>query len=130
MPQIIPDYVCSFCDFRNKNIKVLRNHLKTHYFCDQCDKTFSGNQGKRNFERHLKTHEPKAQKITKNYPCDQCDKSFQFVAYLKRHVERVHKKASSHTTEDSIFEESESKNVGQTECSSRRKQKIVARKLF
>ena len=66
MPQIIPDYVCSFCDFRNKNIKVLRNHLKTHYFCDQCDKTFSGNQGKRNFERHLKKHEPKAQKITKN----------------------------------------------------------------
>ena len=130
MPQIIPDYICSFCDFRSKNIKVLRNHLKTHYFCDQCDKTFFGNQGKRNYERHLKTHEPKAKKPSKSYQCDQCERSFTFLAYLKRHVERTHKKASPPPANEEIFIVEEGESKDEIENSSRRKQKVVARKLF
>ena len=101
----------------------LRN-LRSLHQCDQCPKTFSGNQAKRNLERHLKKHELKT---VNSYNCDECDKSFKFHSYLKRHLEKNHKKEPP-TLELPVVEEHASDHV--IESNSRRKQKMVARKLF
>ena len=85
---------------------------------------FSGKQRKRNYERHIQKHQPK-EKLSKSYPCDECDKSFQFVSYLKRHVEKNHKKNVVFSLpEEKIVEKPDNVKV------SKRKQKFVARKLF
>ena len=123
--EIAPSYDCSMCDFTSSNIKFLQRHMKTHYQCDQCEKTFSGNQGKRNYERHLQKHdEPAIKKPKKSHKCDQCSKAFEYASYLKRHIEKDHKRIDLlELPEDIVRENVEKKD-------SKRKKNHIVRKLF
>ena len=133
-PEEIPYYKCSRsgCNFQNSSLKVFRNHLKTHYDCNLCDKTFSGNQGKRNYDRHVERHRRKSSKKPKSFQCDKCEKAFLYHSYLKRHIEKSHKN-NEITAElwENVNETSQHNEIGNTdqECN-KRKQKLVARKLF
>ena len=52
-------FACPFCDFKTKYNKMFDRHVNSHYQCDMCEKTFNGRNSKRNFDRHMKSHEPK-----------------------------------------------------------------------
>ena len=126
----IPGYSCAKCDFKTSNMKSLTKHAKSHRSCDKCDKTFSGTHSKRNYELHIKSHEPKSSKV---FPCEHCGKRFPFESYLKRHVKNVHLQSIvdsvENNTEENVPNEIEFSDKVQ-HCSTKRKQKLVARKLF
>merc|ERR1711884_196942 len=63
----------------------LNQHKANHYTCTECNKKFQGNQSKRNYLRHMKTHTPKDL-----HKCTNCDKSFEYLSYLNRHMEGTH----------------------------------------
>ena len=121
-------YECEKCSFQSTSVKVWRNHVKTHFECDQCSETFSGNQGKRNYERHMKKHTPKPQKDPKRFQCDKCDKSFKFLSYLKRHREKNHRETGIIELADFEIGVPEAENDDKS--ANKRKQKLVSRKLF
>ena len=122
-PQETATFDCSFCDYKCSSSSKLQHHLKSHYQCEVCSEMFSGKHAKRNYERHNKKHQPKEQNVSKSYPCDKCDKSFQFMSYLKRHVEKTHKNTATISLP-------EDKPVEKSAENSKRKQSLVARKLF
>ena len=73
---------------------------------------FHGPRGKRDYERHLPTHQPKTPKPEKqskspmppsqprkketeqSHACSTCDKTFPFMSYLERHIEKKHNSKS------------------------------------
>ena len=96
---------CAYCEYTSSSIVYFNKHLKSHHQCDECRKMFHGPHGKRDYERHLPTHQPKTPKPEKpskppsqpikkkaeqSHACSTCDKVFPFMSYLERHMEKKH----------------------------------------
>ena len=126
----VPTFRCSKCNFESQSIKLWRNHLQTHFECEECGKTFFGNQGRRNYNRHVEKHKPKP---PKSHKYDQCNKTFQHKSYLKRHIEKKHQQQITNcSSPPALITQNDEPEIvaNEIQTSSRRKQKIVARKLF
>jgi len=78
-------HTCTMCDFKSPSKAKLAFHLKTHFICKICGKMFHGNQGKRDYKRHLKKHQTPF-----DYKCSGCDKTFSESWLLNRHIKEVH----------------------------------------
>ena len=48
---------CPKCDYKTSQKKYLDEHIKGHYDCDNCGKSFYGGLGKCQLARHLKAHQ-------------------------------------------------------------------------
>ena len=103
--EIETTHTCAYCDYTSSSILHFNKHLKSHHICNECGKMFHGPHGKRDYERHLPTHQPKTPKPEKpskppsqprekkpeqSHACPTCDKVFPFMSYLERHVEKKH----------------------------------------
>ena len=103
--EIVPTLTCSLCDFTTSSTERLNQHMKRFYECNDCEKTFHGKNGKRAYNRHLVTHQPKTPKPEKpskpasqprkekpeqSHACSKCPKIFTFLSYLERHMESRH----------------------------------------
>ena len=117
------------------------------YQCKTCDVSFTGSNASRDFNRHLRKHEPKqpqkprksrAKNVEKvnEYPCSKCDKKFQFQSYLLRHIENVHEIRGNKVKRKIDFQELSSVKTNQLDektapsLKRQRKQKIVLRNEF
>ena len=103
--EIETTHTCGYCDYTSSSIVYFNKHLKSHHICNECGKMFHGPNGKRNYERHLPTHQPKTpkpenppkppsqpreKKPEQSHACSTCDKVFPFMSYLERHIEKKH----------------------------------------
>ena len=103
--EIVPTLTCSMCDYTTSSTERLNQHMKSLYECNVCEKTFHGKNGKRAYNTHLDTHQPKTPKPEKpskpasqprkkkpeqSHACSMCPKIFQFMSYLERHMESKH----------------------------------------
>ena len=59
--EIVPTLTCSICDYTTSSI-VLNQLL---YECNYCEKMFHSKNGKRAYNQHLDTHQPKTPKPEK-----------------------------------------------------------------
>ena len=98
-----PPYFCPHCDFKTQRQPMFCRHMKSHLFCNKCEKSFKGNNSRRNLQSHMRSHgadhnkkqiqvkEVKTPKFEiKEYVCLNCDKSYPFKSYLERHMNISH----------------------------------------
>ena len=103
--EIVPTLTCFMCDYTTSSTERLNQHMKSLYECNDCEKTFHGKNGKRAYNRHLNTHQPKTPKPEKpskpasqprkkkpvqSHACSMCANIFPFMSYLERHMESKH----------------------------------------
>ena len=92
-----PIHVCSACDYKTPSSSRFAKHVKALYICNYCDKSFHGEYGKRNYERHVKNHvkpatrgRPALPAKPKVYKCSECKKPFSTLSNLNKHIKGVH----------------------------------------
>ena len=67
-------------------IGISAKRQKTQYVCDECKEAFTV---KREYERHLKTHQPK-QPPVRNWSCSVCDIKFENLTQCRLHQKEFH----------------------------------------
>ena len=96
----ISDFKChhcgkSFVTKANLGIHIEKIHLNSappklpksnDKTCEQCGKEFIGPKSKRDFDRHMKSHEK-----PKIIACDICKQTFPWKSYLEKHMRSAHK---------------------------------------
>ena len=80
------EHLCHIYDYATNMKQRLAIHLAVHgigdrFKCDQCDKDFST---KNHFQTHIKSHSACPHK------CNQCGKMYTTLAFLNRHISRMH----------------------------------------
>ena len=90
-------YNCTHCDFTSKHKHYVNSHiLKIHekfnhkYHCEKCSQSFAFNS---ELKIHMKRHEPKPPKASKEVNCPECHKTFHSEQYLRMHYDHLHKES-------------------------------------
>ena len=93
-PDVVQPYFCTMCDYNTLSLTNLNRHLKSHYLCNECGKSFKEPSGNRDYKTHLKSHQPTIQpeenKLDSFHTCSFCEKSFMNQSFLNCHIKRVH----------------------------------------
>ena len=73
------------CTYETNQSNHLKSHIKNHFDCTQCEKTFQGKNANRSLIRHLKSHGIIDQ--SKLFQCELCKKTFSTKYTKEQHQE-------------------------------------------
>ena len=84
-------FLCPKCDHKSPSQYHLDMHIEGHRDCSQCEMTFFGINGPRDFATHIKKHEIKEKK-KKQFKCEFCNFEYKTKQTLNRHQSTCKKK--------------------------------------
>ena len=144
--EIVSTLTCSMCDYTTSSTELLNRHMKSLYECNFCEKTFHGKNGKRAYNNHLDTHQPKTPKPEKpakpasqpkkkkapiSHACSMCAYTFPYMSYLERHIESKHGSSMKRKIDFQIENELQSNSTtGIPSVSSEQPKKRHRKQLF